>query len=144
MKISKTQIAIILSLCILVIIIILSLGKPRPKPAVTTGPEAKPEEQVQVLPQAGKYELPPQENSGYPASQEINTPTVPSIPSLPKGQATPGTLTENTQNPNNSSNSGILNPPGNYEPSPDLPQKPPKLPPPEKMQEMQRKGIVAF
>ncbi len=141
MKISKTQIAIIICLCILAVIIILSLGRPQSKPAATAGPEARPEEQA--LPQAGKYELPPQENAGYPASQPVNTQSAKPA-STPSASTTPGTLSENTQSPNNSSNGGILNPEQVYEPSPDLPQKPPKLPPPEKMQEMQRRGIVAF
>ena len=137
MKMSKTQIAIIISLCIVVIIIIFSLGRPQPKPAATTAPEAKTEEQV--FPQAGKYELPPaQENAGYPASQAVSTPATPST------SATPGALTENTQNPGNSLNTGTGNPPQVYEPSPDLPKKPPKLPPPERLQQMQRDGIVAY
>ncbi|MFA5338912.1 MAG: hypothetical protein WC317_02045 [Candidatus Omnitrophota bacterium] len=143
MKISKTQIAIILSLCILVIIIILSLGRPQPKPAVTAAPEAKPEEQV--LLQAGKYELPPaQENAGYPVSQSVNTPSAKPAASTPSTSAAPGALAENTQNPDNGLRGGAGNAPKVYEPSPDLPKKPSKMPPPEVLQKMQRQGIVAY
>ncbi len=140
MKISKTQIAIVLSLCILVIIIILSLGRPQPKPAATAAPEAGAEAQVQVLPQAGNYELPPaQENAGYPASQAVNAPA-----STPTASTTPGTLTENTQNPHNGLGGGTENSPQVYVPSAELAKKPSKMPPPEVLKDMQRRGIVAF
>ena len=128
MRMSKTQIAIVIFLCIAVIIIILSFGRPQPKPAATAVPEAKTEEQV--LPQAGKYELPPaQENAGYPTAQNVNTPAAAPAP------ATAGTSTENTQNTDNSLGAGSGNPPQTYEPDPSLPKKPPKLPPPEKLQQ---------
>ncbi|MDD5073131.1 MAG: hypothetical protein PHX64_01480 [Candidatus Omnitrophica bacterium] len=143
MKISKTQIAIILSLCVLAIIIILSLGRPQPKPAVTAAPEAKPEEQIPL--QAGKYELPPaQENAGYPVSQSVSTPSAKPVPSIPPTSPAPAASIENTRNPDNSLSGGTGNAPKVYEPSPDLPKKPPKMPPPEVLQKMQRQGIVAY
>jgi len=131
MKISKIQIAMITVLCVLLLIILSLNAPPRRKPAI---PASEQQTQEQTIGQVGKYELPQaQESVEY------------QVPQTKASDATSAaeTVTENTHNDTDGLNSEEEKV-QTYTPDPSLPKKPPKLPPPEQMEEMRRRGIVAY
>ena len=124
---TRIRLAVIISVCVLLAVFVLWLKAPS-----APGPAVPPAEQGVEEPQVGKYELPPaQENPEYPAAQAKTPETAPVTGNFTEKNAN-NTLTAKPEKPQT------------YEPDPSLPKKPPKMPPPEQLKEMQRRGIVAF
>jgi len=126
-KMRKIQIAVIISVCVLLGVFILWFkAPPAPKP------EIPPAEQKAEEPQVGKYELPPaQENPEYPSAQ-VKTPETAPAAGETAEKKVKNTLTVEPEKPQTP------------EPTPSLPKKPPKMPPPEQLKKMQQNGIVAY
>jgi hypothetical protein len=126
-KMTKIQITVIIAVCVLLAVFILRLNAPS-----APGTAVAPVEQKSEEPQVGKYELPTaQEDPAYPEAQATAPQTAPVAGNFTEKNAG-NTLTAEPEKPQT------------YEPDPSLPKKPPKLPPPEQLREMQRRGIVAY